>query len=46
MIAMVKIIVEKVEYKQCDKCGVYQKPVSFQVKKQKRKACGNCRSKK
>jgi hypothetical protein len=43
---MLKIMVEKVEYKQCDKCGVYRQPQLFKVKKQKRKACGFCRNKK
>jgi hypothetical protein len=42
---MLKIMVEKVEYKQCEKCGVFRKPVAFQVKKQKRKSCGFCRRK-
>lgn len=46
MKGMVKITVEKVEYKQCEKCGVYRKPVLFQVKKAKRKACSSCRGKK
>lgn len=43
---MVKIMVEKVEFKQCDKCGVYRKPEQFKAKKQKRKSCGICRNKK
>jgi hypothetical protein len=41
---MVKIMVDKVNYKLCEKCGVYRKPVSFQVKGKKRKACGSCRA--
>jgi hypothetical protein len=43
---MVRILVEKVEFKQCDKCGVYRKPELFRVKKQNRKSCGFCRNKK
>jgi hypothetical protein len=43
---MFKIMVEKVEYKQCEKCGTYRKPQSFQTKKQIRKSCSNCRGKK
>jgi hypothetical protein len=43
---MLKIMVEKVEYKQCDKCGVFRKPLSFKVKKQNRKSCSDCRCRK
>jgi positive regulator of sigma E activity len=43
---MFKVKVEEVTYKLCEKCGVHRKPGSFRVKKQKRKSCSNCRSKK
>jgi hypothetical protein len=43
---MFKVMVEKVEYKLCEKCGVHRKPSAFRVKKQKRKSCSNCRGKK
>lgn len=43
---MFKVMVEKVEYKLCEKCGVHRNPVSFTVKGKKRKSCGTCRTKK
>jgi hypothetical protein len=43
---MVKIMINEVDYKLCEKCNVYRKPVSFQVKGKKRKACSSCRPKK
>jgi tRNA(Ile)-lysidine synthase TilS/MesJ len=41
-----KVVIEQVEYKLCEKCGVYRKPQSFKVKKQKRKSCNYCRTNK
>jgi len=43
---MVKIMVDEVAFKLCEKCGVYRKPQLFKVKKQKRKSCSICRAKK
>jgi hypothetical protein len=43
---MFKVLVEKVEYKLCEKCRVHRKPDAFQVKRQKRKFCSICRTKK
>lgn len=40
---MVKIIVEDVAYKLCEKCGTHRKPESFKVKGRNRKACSKCR---
>jgi hypothetical protein len=46
VICMVKIIIDEVNYKLCEKCGVYKAPVLFRVKGKKRKACSTCRTKK
>jgi hypothetical protein len=43
---MVKIMVEEVTFKLCEKCGVYRNPSHFKVKKQKRKSCKICRGRK